>query len=93
MCKRCNIGAAGEKEPKEVKEGSQYVGETSRTIYERSKEHWGAMRSRSEKSHMFKHQQLEHGGAEPEFVMRSKGYFRSALSRQIAEAVQIRHTA
>ena len=58
MCKKCNEGAAGEKESKDVKEGSQYVGETSRTIYERSKEHWGALRSRSEKSHMFKHQQL-----------------------------------
>ena len=39
---------------------------------------------------MFKHQQLEHGGAEPEFIMRSKEYFRSALSRQIAGAVEIR---
>ena len=36
MCKKCNEGAPGEKEPKDVKEGSLYVGETSGTINERS---------------------------------------------------------
>ena len=35
MCKLCNGGAAEEKEPKDVKEGSLNVGETSRIIYER----------------------------------------------------------
>ena len=53
-----------------MKEGSLYVGKTSRTIYERSTEHWSQWRSRSEKSHIWRHQQMEHGEEEPNFVMR-----------------------
>ena len=40
-CTECNPGALGKGELEEVKDGapSLYVGETSRTVYERSKEH------------------------------------------------------
>ena len=67
-----------------------YVGETSRTILERAKEHWQAWRSRKNESHIRKHQELCHEGAgEPDFVMRAVSFHRSALSRQVAEAVRI----
>ena len=90
ICGRCNQGAGGEKDLKEVKDGSLYVGETSRTIYERSKEHWGDWGSRSDKSHILRHQNQEHGGDEaPKFVMRMVKSYRTALSRQIGEAVRI----
>ena len=61
----------------------------SRTIYERSKEHWGALRNKAQSSHMWKHQADEHNGEEPKFYMREVKYFRTALSRQVAEAVRI----
>ena len=66
------------------------VGETSRTILERGKEHWQAWRSKKSDSHIRKHQDLCHGGAEePDFVLRAVSHHKSALSRQVAEAVRI----
>ena len=73
------------------KEPALYVGETSRSIQERSKEHWEDVRGKKEDSHMIRHQIMEHGAANPpKFIMRVVGYHRSALSRQISEAVRIR---
>ena len=43
------------------------------------------------KNHMIKHQVLEHGGEQkPEFFMKFRGFYRTALPRQVAEAVMIR---
>ena len=67
-----------------------YVGETSRSIAERSKEHWSSYKGGHEDSHINKHQLMEHNAAPPDFVMRVVGSYRSALSRQVMEAVQIR---
>ena len=90
----CNPGADGKRELKELnnKEASTaYVGETSRSVKERTQEHWGAYRSRNKDSHMLKHQELQHGGAAPpKFVMRIVSGARSALERQTKEAVRIR---
>ena len=73
-----------------MKEGSVYVGESSRTIFERSREHWNDWRSRSDKSHILKHQDDAHeGNQEPRFMMRTVRFYRSALSRQVGEAVRI----
>ena len=84
VCSKCS------KELEDVKEGSIYIEESSRTIYERSKEHWKDWQSRSEKSHVLGHQVETHGGDEqPEFCMRTVRFFRSALSRQVGEAVRI----
>ena len=75
-----------------MKEGapSLYVGETSRSLFERTKEHWGAWESKSDKSHILKHQLMVHKEQEPRFVMKAVKYYRSALTRQIGEAVRIR---
>ena len=67
-----------------------YIGETSRSLMERTREHWSSYRSRHKDSHLLKHQELQHGGAPPQFVMRLVGKARSALERQTREAVRIR---
>ena len=85
VCGACNPGAEEGKELKEVKHDIPTL-----CVYERSKEHWGAWRSRSEKSHIWKHQVEAHKGAAPKFYMRVVRNFKSALSRQIFEAVRIR---
>ena len=67
-----------------------YILEKSLTVYKKSKEHWGAWRSGKEELHIRKHQETYHGGdGSPEFMMRVVGYYKSALSRQIGEAVRI----
>ena len=74
------------------KQPSIYVGETSRCLYERGKEHWRGFENKSEDSHIYKHHQIHHGGeGSPSFHLRAIGYMRTALSRQIAEAVRIQH--
>ena len=69
---------------------SIYVGETSRSIYERAKEHWGAYQGGTEDSHIRKHQLLVHQGESHNFIMRLVEFHQSALSRQVGEAVLIR---
>ena len=45
------------------KESALYVGETSHSIQERSKEHCnGYIGSKREENHMYRHQALVHGG-------------------------------
>ena len=91
VCGSCNPTAGEKKELREVRQDipTLYVGETSRSIFERSREHWGALRSRSDKSHMWKHQEEHHGGEAVRFYMRVVGFYKTALSRQIGEAVRI----
>ena len=92
ICLKCNPGAKGKGELKNVAEGapSLYVGETSRTIQERAAEHWGAAKRRKENSHIAKHQAMEHVEEEPEFIFKIVSYHRSSLNRQVREAVRIR---
>ena len=75
-----------------VKEGapSIYVGETSRSIQERALEHLGAARRKQDDSHMHKHQLLEHGGEPERFMFKIVSKHRTALNRQVREAVRIR---
>ena len=68
-----------------------YVGESSRSIYERSREHWADWRRKNKTSHILKHQEQVHKGAEePRFVMKVVRSFKTALSMQVVEAVRIR---
>ena len=51
-----------------------YVGESSRSIQERSKEHWADGRWRKEDSRMIRHQVMEHGAEyPPKFIIRVVG--------------------
>ena len=69
---------------------SLYVGESSRSVQERAMEHWAAARRGDNSSHMQKHQSLLHEGEPPQFLFRVVSYHRTALNRQIKEAVRIR---
>ena len=91
ICILCNPGV---KEGKKVTPPdfppSIYVGETARSLFERGKEHWRGFREKVENSHINKHHVIHHGGVgEPAFHLRPIKFFRTALSRQISEAVWI----
>ena len=92
ICKPCNPNCIkkGELKRYEGDTPSLYVGETSRSIQERALEHWGAARRGGHKSHMVNHQSLEHPGEPPDFQFKMVSSHRSALSRQVREAVRIR---
>ena len=92
MCQVCNPGAGGRRELREINTNipTAYVGETSRSIWERTKEHWSSYRSRDSDSHLLKHQEISHGGAPPDFIIRVVNSSRTALERQTREAVRIR---
>ena len=86
------VGARGKKELAHVRTDipSLYVGESSRSLFERSREHWKQWKSNDKRSHIRKHMELAHKETEkPDFVMRAVSYHRSALTRQVGEAVRI----
>ena len=67
-----------------------YVGKTSRSLYERSKEHIRDGRSKAEDSHIAKHWEETHKGEEmPHFRFKIVRNFQDCLSRQVAESVRI----
>ena len=91
FCVSCNPEAKGSKEfAVKMDPPSIYIGETSRSLQERFKEHQDDRRKESEKSHMWKHSVLHHQGEEVPFRMKAVEFFKTALSRQTAEAVRIR---
>ena len=95
ICLECNPGAAKGGDLDTMKEGapSLYVGETSRSIFERSREHWEGVRKGEEGNHMVKHQKMEHRGKHsPKFTMKVVRFYKTALARQVAEAVRIRRS-
>ena len=93
-CVECNQGADGE-EGGAGHQGvpqipSVYVGESSRSLQERAVEHWRAAKSSKQTSHMRVHQEQHHGGREPRFMIKPVSFHKTALSRQVSEAVRIR---
>ena len=93
ICTKCNPGAKepGPLKSPETEVPSIYVGESSRSIFERAGEHWKAYVKRDTDSHIWKHHIIHHGGeGEPEMRFKVVGTYRSALARQVAEAVRIR---
>ena len=91
ICSRCNEEAGSSKELERVKEGSIYVRESSRTIYERSKEHWSDWRSKDDRSHILRHQvECHEGDKDPQFIMRTVRFFKTNLSRQSSRKTGVR---
>ena len=80
-CRMCN-----------EEEKGLYIGESSRNLYTRSKEHLSKYSSRKRRADSFIkiHQDEHHGGAEADFEAKVTGTFRDALSRQVSEGVHIR---
>ena len=66
------------------------MGETSRSLYERSREHVKDGADRTEDSHIAKHwEQVHKGEPMPEFRFKIVRSFKDSLSRQVAESVRI----
>ena len=89
-CKRSNI--TYELECQQCPDGgkSKYIGESSRNLFTRGKEHESNLRKRSPKSFMLKHQQQMHQGAAGHYTAQVTGSSRDCLTRQVMEAVKIR---
>ena len=93
ICAICNEGAGAKRDLERVTMDppSVYVGEASKTIQERGLKHWTLAKGKNkEGSHIYKHQELHHGGAPPKFILRTISFHKTALSRQTTEAVRIR---
>ena len=74
----------------DFEEQNIYVGETSRSLYERTKEHIKDGRDKAEDSHIAKHWEKEHPGENmPHFRFKIIRSFRDSLSRQVAESIRI----
>ena len=66
------------------------MGESSRSLYERGKEHWRNFKAGMEDNHIKKHHVIHHGGeGTPRFHLKPVMFHQTALSRQISEAVRI----
>ena len=71
---------------------SIYVGESGRSLHERSKEHQADFEAKSGDSHILKHWIAHHGGqGKPAFKLEVVKYCRDTLSRQVGEAVRIQY--
>ena len=88
-CTVCHVGKEGEEFKKDGL--GIYVGESSRSLYERSKEHEKDRNDEEEDSHQMKHWVLDHPelDAPPKFKFKIISSFSDPLTRQISEAVRI----
>ena len=89
-CEACNKD--GQKDGKVLADGKGiYVGETSRSMYERAKEHEADRMKKSEDSHQINHWLSEHQDLleSPKFRFKIIQTFQDPLSRQLAEAVRL----
>ena len=69
---------------------SLYIGESSRNLFTRAKEHLANYRNDRPKSFMKKHQNKKHGGLPGSYQARVTGSYTDCLSRQVMEGVCIR---
>ena len=70
-----------------------YIGETSRNLFTRGKEHTAKYEGKKEDSFMLKHHREKHVGQDAVFEGKVTGVYRDCLSRQVSEGVQIRRNA
>ena len=90
-CELCNKDGKKEQE-KKLKDGQGiYVGESSRSLYERAREHEADKLNKAEDSHQIKHWLTDHPEllSPPKFRFKVIQTFKDPLSRQLAEAVRI----
>ena len=72
---------------------SWYHGETSRTLYTRQKEHLKGYLFKKTDNALFKHKELHHPEANPEYEFRPEKHFTDPVSKQIFEGVSINTSA
>ena len=68
-----------------------YIGESGRTLYERSREHLADATSKKASSHIWKHWALCHGSSmtQPPFSFKVLRVHRNCLERQVHEGIRI----
>ena len=69
-----------------------YIGETSRNLFTRGKEHQQKYDTENQDSFILKHQNEEHDCQPASFTTKVTGSYRDCLSRQVAEGVAIRRS-
>ena len=69
-----------------------YIGESSRNLYTRSKEHLARYRAGTGTSFILKHQANAHHGEEEDYRAKVTASTRDCLTRQVKEAVLIRRS-
>ena len=69
-----------------------YIGESSRNLYTRAKEHRQAYRRGGDNSFMAKHQAEKHQGERGVFTAKVVKTFKDCLTRQISEGIYIRRS-
>ena len=74
------------------REKREYIGETSRNLYTRSKEHLARYQAGTSTSFMLKHQDTAHQGEDNEYQAKVTASTRDYLTRQVREAVLIRRS-
>ena len=95
VCTRCNPSNEGKEEAKagllRSGEPSLYVGESSRSLHERAREHWADADKGVDECHMMEHEHAAHRGEDgsPAFRFKVVKGCRTALERQVREAVRI----
>ena len=62
-----------------------YIGETSRTSFDRGSEHLTAIKKNNKESPLMEHHLECHSSQEPKFKMEVEGYYRRPLYRQTRE--------
>ena len=91
-CRGCGVNYILECKMCPATERCVYIGESSRNLYTRSKEHLSNYRNGSPSSFMSKHQTSAHPGEEPSFRASVTASTRDCLTRQVKEAVLIRRS-
>ena len=71
---------------------AKYWGESNRTWWDRSREHWNARKSNNTDYAIAKHMSNCHQGMEPRFQFKADRSWKSALERQLGEALLIDNT-
>jgi hypothetical protein len=85
-----NTGAKQNKGRGKLEGHFVYVGESSRSIYERSLEHMNDAKKKTEDSHIWKHWAEHHPNESmPRFSFKVIRTFQDCLTRQVAESVRI----
>ena len=71
-----------------------YIGESSRNLYTRGKEHMQKYNNKKQchESFIWRHQEEKHAGAQPAFGAKVTGMFRDCLTRQVSEGVSLRRS-
>ena len=89
-CRRCGITYQIECQLCPDESRSVYIGESSRNLFSRGKEHEERFKNKNNNSFMLKHQSRKHPGMEGKYTAKVTGSMPDCLTRQVKEAVLIR---